>query len=217
MADNNEVGVTERDMLSFAARYEISPVWHAVLLYRNDCFIGVGTLYLNSTQREIIVTAGHLFQQDGQEYLWSFRRLYPLANWREPIASAAFVPGAEKLDIAFCVSGPLTPIRGFCPFRIGDLEMSNFTCHVLPKSFELRSLVSGKATTCGGKVVQGPVSYAVVPWNSLPGESGTGFVNKDGNLFVLKGSVAVMPNDCGVIGVPLGTERVSFLLELGRT
>ena len=207
--------VTEADILASAFSSAISAVWHPVLLYRNDCFVGMGTLYRNEIQEERIVTAGHLFQNDGQSYLWSFRRLHPLAGYREEIATAAFIPGADFLDMAFCVPGKQVLIRGFCPSHMGAFETSNFRCMLLPQPIEIRSLVSGKAALWGGTVECGLVMYAVIPWNSLPGDSGTGFVGVDGELFVLKGSVEIEPEDYSVIGVPAGTRHVSFLLGTG--
>lgn len=213
---SNAIAVTEDDILSSAASFAISSVWCPVLLYRNTYFVGMGTLYRNKSQREIIVTAGHLFQKDGQAYLWSFRRLHPLADCREAIANAAFIPGADALDVACCVPGKQALIAGFCPSHMGVFETADFRCTALPKPFEVRSLVSGEGVMCGGVVQNASASYIVIPWNSSLGDSGTGFVSNDDRLFVLKGSVDLMPQDCGAIGVPVGTERASFLLGIGR-
>src|SRR3989344_5484599 len=173
----NEIALTEADILSSAAAAAVSAVWRPVLLYRNACFMGMGTLYRNNSEREVIVTAGHLFQKDVQSYLWSFLRLHTLAETREAIMTAAFIAGAESVDAAFCLPGKQAPIAGFCLSHMGAFETSNFRCTVIPEPFEIRSLVSGKGSLCGGIVESGPASYVVIPWDSRLGDSGTGFVS----------------------------------------
>lgn len=176
-----------------------------VMIYRRSSSglsipVGVGSLFLNSYGNKQIITADHLFGSLTGDHVFGYRILIPLETSVDYSISSVLrganfafekTVGASP-DVAILRVGDSRPIS--CsgdqtqPLVINHVEVSAFNEVVL-----LRSLVSGKEVRALGEVMINRSWYMIIEYDSVSGESGTGFVNDAGELFVLKGAMEVSP------------------------
>lgn len=164
-----------------------------VHIFRGNIFAGSGTLVEMSVRGPRIVTSAHLFERASGTNLYFYRELQPHGNERKPIASIESIEGAtqfkDEVDIALCVPGPARPIVGFSSFRSGQFETyQNEKWITLSDHILIRCLTTGEQTYCVGQMERMP-AYFLLSYDSLPGESGTGFVSEKDELFVWKGRI----------------------------
>ncbi|MDO8579687.1 MAG: hypothetical protein Q7R72_02325 [bacterium] len=185
---------------------EVSKNYQPVLIYQTRdakavYYAGCGTLISGASGRKYLVTVEHLFHKDlGKQYFFT-RLLRPFDNWipadrgiteisykgsemsKSPIVSAT--------DVAMFEVGVPKLIECFSEFSDGYNARDNikkFSLQTIKSKFLLKSLVSGKAyqvvlwsdNTKGAKIL-------LIPHTSHPGESGTGFIDDEENLYVFKG------------------------------
>jgi hypothetical protein len=183
---------------------------------------GSGTMVKMQNGEYQIITAEHVFSVHGpagyqaQKYMVQVLReggnvvTRNLADARPSLGK----PGLA--DVAECkVSlGNKDKIAPFSPFFGHDDGVETYTEYTLcigkPEDKVVRSLVSGETATllCMDEIPgTGGMQLFLVDYDSIPGESGTGFVDRYGNLFVLKSSL-----DKGANGVEITNKK---LREIG--
>jgi hypothetical protein len=166
---------------------------------------GLGTMVRLPDGAYCVITAEHLFTKH-KEVNYSCQR-YAVKVLREEgalitrnIVSAQpfFKDRAGLIDVAVCMVGQnrSVKIQPFSPFSGGGGKSESYSEHKLcvgdPEDKVVLSLVTGeKATLLCMDEIPGASNayYFLISYRSIPGESGTGFVDRRGNLYVLKGSI----------------------------
>ena len=170
------------------------------------CYLaGSGTLVRLSDGSYRVVTAEHLFSVHREanlacpKYMVMVLREKNAAISRDIVEAKPFFqdkPGV--VDVAVCAieSGMSTKITPFSPFHSGDVQTRSTIQHRLlegkPEDLVVRSLVSGQEATLFCTIeIPGAcnINYCLIDYHSVPGESGTGFVDRKGRLYVLKGTI----------------------------
>lgn len=194
----------EEIILAKRTRAQVSVRFTPVLIYQSvpgagarGELAGSGTLYEGKKGSQI-VTAEHLFRKELGAKIFAFRKLRPL----EEIVSHGI---QEVLDFGTALGGPgQTPdvvilrvgraasVNGFSSQTLmpTTLRMS-VTRFNSPHRF-IRSLVSGERVPIIGvaRILEGgDVPYYIGDHRSIPGESGTGFIDQEEGLYVLKGQI----------------------------
>ncbi|MEO8638094.1 MAG: hypothetical protein ABI430_04310 [Candidatus Taylorbacteria bacterium] len=173
-----------------------------VLIYRvlggeTGTFAGSGSLFAGSHGIQVI-TAEHLFGKKLGDQIFAVRKLRPyetdathgiesILNTGSQIADV----GGQSPDIIVLKAGQAKTIRCFSEETL-DLRTSPMELHRIDQTIILTSLVSDEKVRVLGTAMSlrdgKGVQYSVLEYASNSGESGTGFVDEDDNLFVLKGS-----------------------------
>lgn len=173
-----------------------------VFVYRSlggdsGVFAGSGSMYIGS-QGEQIVTTEHFFLKELRDQIFVGRKLRPL----EAVASHGVekilhrgreltgVPG-QVPDIIVLKTGGAHPIRCF-----SDLTLKSTNEHLvfsrIVSPYALTSLISGKRVRVIGSATYDEgrgVTYKVIEYESISGESGSGYVDANDDLYVLKASL----------------------------
>jgi len=135
------------------------------------------------------------------------------ANTCQSIVSARpfFKDRPGLIDVAVCMLGsdrrlkiqPFSPIYGHNgPSRTDQF----YAVKGKPNDLIVQSVVSGEEARLilGHKIPHTNARCFLIDYKSFPGESGTGFVDRRGNLYVLKGS----SNDAGYVNALLKGDGV---------
>ena len=166
---------------------------------------GSGTMVNSGRGMHCVMTAEHIFsrgrKQNHTHPCYGIRVLREDSEFlsRHLVAANPFFRGAPGIvDIAACmVSTTWTEaIEPFSNYQPGGGEVekrtTNFNICVGPEDKRtIKSLVSGEGARLLAmvKIPGTKLHYYVVDYQSISGESGTGFVGSDKSLYVLKGSV----------------------------
>lgn len=193
--------VVEDYIVAKTTRDEISSQWTPVMLYvvtkdraRGKHF-GCGTFY-TSTEGELVITCEHLFPVSEGVQDVAFRKLRPFESdithgiekvlWK----GDAIAPGT-KPDVVVLKVGDIQPIQFYSHQPI-EVWSETQAFRLLSDPIVLTSLISGEKVRLVGfaqSTMDQGVLYGVIEYHSLSGESGTGFVDDNGSLFILKGTL----------------------------
>jgi hypothetical protein len=202
---------SEEIILAKRTNSRISPRFTPVLIYqsyeegmgRGMGFVAVGTLFAGKSGARV-VTVDHLFPKKLGIRMFAFLKLQPLekslSNGIQGVLGKGsdLAPPGQTPDIAILEAGEVKPIRGYSD-RTNDPEAAFLTITGFkPSSRTLTSLVSGEKVLPVGiarSPQDGGVTYYVVEYGSVPGESGTGFVDDEDRLYVLKGELMTTPQE----------------------
>lgn len=156
--------------------------------------LGCGTLYTGA-QGEQVVTCEHLFPIARGTNDVAFRKLRPLEKdithgIEKILQKGEDLSTTGKPDVVVLGVGDVQPIQFYSHQpQVWD-ETQKLTIYDDP--ITLTSLISGEKVRLVGfadSVLDQGVAYGVIEYRSIPGESGTGFIDDDGNLYVLKANV----------------------------
>ena len=173
---------------------------------RIDSFLaGSGTMVKLSNGKNYVITSEHIFttQKKGnyESPKYAVKELQTKSNFATGSLVSAkplFAGKTGMIDIAVCEVGSdrSVSIKPFSSFQSADGKGENYPEHHLvngdPKDKVLRSLVSGKEVhlLCMENIPGvKDFHYYVIDYKSMPGESGEGFVDRFGHLYVLKGTI----------------------------
>lgn len=187
--------------------------------------VGSGTLLSGSNGLQL-ATAAHVFRQDFGEASFLVRRLRPFDEICR-FTVARFNPADTNLpdptavgnDAVLCqIEEPksldLPKVRGLYDPKREELEgngHNEITALEPQRQARLRSLVTGiptRVVAVFGDETPGELTRCLVPLASQDGDSGRGFVDDEGSLYILKGQVTKldMPDEGWQrIGLPRGT------------
>lgn len=177
-------GQRHRILLSNVSPRQVHSVWKPVLLFRNGEFHGCGTLVSPGGKKPFVVASRHQFP-DGFEGYCTYQVVRPFDPTRHPISHVA--PLDERRDLVICRPGEPTLLLGVDSGYYDPL-MRNGRYPV--NSGPLRSLMSDREHQ-GAEFTEDPMAKRSDVLRILgrrivgPGESGSGFVTADGDLFVL--------------------------------
>ncbi len=203
---------------------DVLPGFTPVIIYRfspqtGDASVaGSGSMFTGSNGRQI-VTSAHVFsvENNGPTNQYAIRRLRPreghvMEFGIESIQSKdKNIPGYESVgtDVVLCSVGVSPrPVASFYENAREEAE-KQMVFDVLPlkEARHITSLVSGEKfpIVCIGKQKPGGLGYFIIIDATRQGESGTGFVGGDGNLYVLKGvadTINMTPEAAVQMGYP---------------
>jgi hypothetical protein len=194
----------EKYIISRVSAEKVSPRFTPVLIYvfmsgeKQGYVAGSGSLFedMNGLQ---IITAAHIFHGRWGNAFYAIRRLRPLESDQLSYGVESLNEGAMNItdfrtkfnDVVICkVSLNLKPIPGFySQERETEEKRISFTMHELSGCPTLRSLVTGEKVMVVGnsQVLRSGLAYYLIMYSSISGESGTGFLDDSGKLYVLKG------------------------------
>jgi len=195
-------------------------------------FAGSGTMVCLSEGNYCLVTCEHIYITPKDSNIESF--MYGVRDLRDKggvidkgvVAVKPFLVsgGTSVMDIAFCrvELGAVRAIRPFShrPSESYEVNIQAVVCKGKPEDLTVRSVVSGeKAKLLLEEKISGTDNQYlyVTDYKSIPGESGTGFVDNKGRLFVLSssiegGSLDKLLRDIGVIDKDKESYSHSYLI-----
>lgn len=195
----------------------VTPGFTPVLIFRvnslkkgsvNVASSTCGTAFVGRSGKWKVITAAHVFSKDYQNYFYLFRRLRPHEQVATMGASSVMQISDSDSDVAECEVGEPQRIKGFS--AIGGRIPENRTVQgsyrslqeagiVGFKSFVLTSVVSGKNAKIYAVSAKnyGDTFRWIIGYLGIGGESGTGFVDEHGRLYILSGGVSseTIPKD----------------------
>ena len=192
-----------------------------VFIYRVDenvggFFSGSGSLFIGSNGEQI-VTAEHLFRKEFGKTMFAFRKLRPFENEithsiqkiLHKGEELAMNPGDEP-DIVILRTGNPELLECYSDLKIGPTPKKMMGVNKLKEKQKVRSLLTGEWVNLVGTTERTPDSksiYVLIEYASLPGESGSGFVDEDDNLYVLKAIPGWPDNIKALMAKHLGTSK----------
>ena len=190
--------VAEDYIVAKTTKQQVSAQWTPVMLYAlsedqtKGRHLGCGTFCVGS-EGEIVITSEHLFPISKGTQCVAFRKLRPFESdithsiHKVLLKGNDLAPGTNP-DVVVLGVGDIQPIQ-FYSHQLEEWSESQ-ALSVLDDPIMLTSLISGEKVRLVGlaeSTIDRGVSYGVIEYGSIRGESGTGFVDAEGNLFVLKG------------------------------
>ena len=172
-----------------------------VAIYRmsDKTLAGVGSLFKNGDEIQI-VTAEHLFGYQYGNDSYVYRSLLNRNDTElycvEKVKHTGKELSGETADIITLKTGSLTNLKGFSihgniNFRMNvSYEETDGSLVSLASGKKVQIIGSAKSTGVGDNNVQ----YVVIDYASKRGESGTGFIDENDNLYVLKGWISILNN-----------------------
>lgn len=159
--------------------------------------LGIGTYFLNNNQGYII-TCEHLFLKEFGTSEFFFRSLRPYKEKLEGISEFASkelaIRSGEKPDTVVLKTGPVNSLVCYSERgrKFQDKESDLFKIKEGGKP-KLYSLVTGEEVSVVGgiKSTDDGTTNILIEYESVSGESGTGFVDKEGNLFILNSDLLI--------------------------
>jgi len=174
----------------------VHPGYTPVAIFHDRKPKGVGTLLVRNGGK-IVITASHIFRFSSGYGYWTYRTPHDLIPRMYPIENAVQL---GDLDIAVCA----TPTEIYCPYfrghSLGDeealcAEKLSRASVALGHGQRFTSLVTGEIYICLGIRVLGDESlYVIKKNNTTPGESGSGYIDDTGKLYVLSMGLSSAPN-----------------------
>lgn len=199
-----------QSILSRLSAMPVHPYFRPVHLFLgDDTWMGSGTLSLNPLrQHSVVVTASHIFSVSRLPDFMYYRVLQPYSAERFPLASAiggvgdASQPSFET-DIAVCTPGPPARVGCFSNHLGGRWPTGKRFAAYPQREGAAVSVVTGEEVPVLGflRPERGP-TYYVLQYQSCPGESGTGFVKSEHELFVLSSGIDVTSKLRTAFGIP---------------
>lgn len=182
---------------------EVTDNYIPVAIYRwlggdQSVLCGIGSLTRGQKGPSYIVTAEHLISFEDQQ-VFGYRILRPLEKSIDHGISCVIRRGQdlaleEGQRPDFVLLGIGKSVRIQCTKRVKIDGVSNGEVSIFEEPFELRSIVSGEVVRALGTSTvaeDNHAEYTIIDYESVHGESGTGFVDESGQLFVLKGKVLI--------------------------
>jgi hypothetical protein len=182
---------------------EISATFKPVLLYSQR---GDGKVYMAGSGSVIkagsesyIITSEHIFAREFGLQKVYVRYLRPFEygikesqGLSEIVATGSQMSDSPYLacrDIVMFKAGPAKPIQSFSK-HAGGMNEPTLDLQPITDGMEIVSLVSGEKCKVFAESSNNHGSRIfIIGYKNYPGESGTGFLDKDGMLYVLKGSL----------------------------
>jgi hypothetical protein len=165
---------------------------------------GSGTMVKLSDREYCVVTSEHIFSTHKglnftcPSYVVKVLREKGDIITRTLVDAKPFFTGKTGLvDVAVCMvsSHSTGRVPPFSPYQGGGGEPEQHKnprlCEGKAEDLVIRSLVSGEEARLllTEEIPNTGMRLYIVDYESIPGESGTGFVDRQGNLFVLKGGL----------------------------
>ena len=189
----------EHIIINKLAKTEIKSKFTPVEIYhlsKNEAFFaGSGSLFVGS-EGEQIITCEHLFRKELGNPEFAFRKIRPLEQKITHGIHAILHKGVElsvrpsdSPDVVIVKTGDTKPIECYSDHT---LFVKQDQAHIVKadKLVKIKSLVSGESVRIVGilkSVHDSGTEYVILDYISIPGESGTGFVDENDHLYVLKG------------------------------
>lgn len=223
--EENDVTLASRHayITSHITKTNVHPNLRPVLFLRGDTMSGYGTLVLNksaNTNYNYIVTASHLFSETepGSDY-YDFVELKSTGpTQRNHISSVAvdIMKAGDNQeiiqDVAQCHIGEPKLIQRTSKVRISGVRSFDDKGAVGKTDQKtLTSLATGEKYSLIGQVNAIHGSYWLMLYESMHGESGSGFWGDDSNLYILSGSMPILPDWYEKLGIPHKFKRISLM------
>jgi len=183
---NRQPELLRAKLTASADRSHFTPV----TIYRDRTFAGCGTLVSDTQNPEYVVTAAHLFHPDTDCY-YEFEILSHSHEQRRTIAHASPTSDLTR-DVAICYPGSRRKIHGF-----KTAEKWYFTADTI--NTKLVSTISGAQFSTffrsSSEYDSVRAAYVFLYTKTILeggyGESGSGYLGPDNQLFVLSGGISV--------------------------
>ena len=188
------------ELIAKAVTEPIRQQFTPVALLAQGEFKGSGTLFESPGGLELIFSSVHVFSDRGRPLPWTYQKIspfnpvqYPIseikrfAGWQSQFAFEpdviAVIPGQSQLINGYANWHEVLPLAEVFPYEVGKMEKDIWlTSLVTGKSYKVLLVAYDKKTDA--------IPYFFFNCPLRPGESGTGFVDKDRNdLLVVAGGI----------------------------
>jgi hypothetical protein len=216
--------VPERVIMRKVSRDQNDSAFTPILIYRIDEngrkeFAGSGSDF-ESPEGELIIASEHQFGKGLGNSTFVFRRLRPfeteITNGVNRILYRSAELGADWSslpDVIVLKAGTARPIPCFSERLLSGIH-EHTRLNAYKETRTVKSLVSGETVRVVGTFktpLDGNAEYAVIEYHAVAGESGTGFVDGDDHLYVLKANLDVESHQRDIIRqVYHATKQLSF-------
>lgn len=191
-------------ILSKVPKKPVNSRFTPVIIHRYDGkdykMVGSGSVFNNHQGNTLIVTAEHVLSSKEENSFYAYQTIMNGSDEKYYAIESFEYDGnqitSEPADVALLKPGQLEKIENITDGRY-DKGNDGINSHCIPEYKEgmgsLISLVSGKSINILGTALnldegKKDVRYIIVDYNSIKGESGSGFVDQNDNIYVLKGS-----------------------------
>ena len=181
-------------------------------------FAGSGSIVRLQTGEERLVTAAHVFDKNKGPTKYVIEEIQPKQKMSYDKGISGIVwRGSDHMgglfgDVVIASVGKPITIKGFYDMNVpSGIRLDSFE----PNYVVFRSLVSGKELLVTGKSSAGhQFAIFIAPFEPRNGESGSGFVDKEGNLYVLSTRISLGSEIRGIFVGPVDIKPESALVAL---
>lgn len=192
--NNAKSGDYEEDIQNRNSYEPIKSKFIPVLIYKKRLnmefsFTCNGTIVRDGKDL-VVITAEHLFSKKDPAFLYMCRDLFSTRNWNiESVINTGHEITGKPADIVTLKVGSSKEIKGYS-IHLGKQfwirtrffkDESLLTSLVTGQKIKVLGIATGLKKDSG-------VDYYIIDYASQEGESGTGFVDINDNLYILKGS-----------------------------
>ena len=211
--------------MSKLSKVPVKSRFSPVILYRttdgqNGTLAGSGSVF-DSVNGEQIITCEHLLLKQYGNAMFAWKKLRPVDTIVTRSISSILNRGNEILpeaqevpDVVILKTGPVAFITCYSDQPESAFRAEQEVAPLL-RTKMLTSLVSGEKVKMIGiakNYGEKTVPYFIIDYSSIGGESGTGFVDDEDNLYVLKGTLKVIHDQSADVMKVLGNPKaVSFV------
>lgn len=196
----------ERAIIASLSRDNVRSAFVPVMIYRiignQPFFAGSGSLFTNGGTASVI-SCEHIFGKVLGNTEFSFRRLRPFeSEITNGLAEISFrseeigLSTRSKPDVVVLEAGKPKPIKCFSE-RLLDGTHEHSTLSRTTNATTVKSLVTGRSSRVVGTLLSpldGNTQYSIIEYEAHAGESGTGFVDENDDIYVLKAILNVGPD-----------------------
>lgn len=195
---------TERSNYSTAAEWlyrnapnpALRPEFTPIVIFHDRIARGIGTLWRQG-ETTCLITACHIFRQDFGSGFWTYRLPHDNAPRMYPIENARPLKQTPGYDIAVCTLPQMiyAPyFRGWVDYDLNQILTALFNRATAVKTGvgqHFTSLATGIAYQCvsAQHLPNGETAIIIDKAGTTPGESGCGFIDQNGKLYVLSFSL----------------------------
>ncbi len=208
----------ESIILGKLTRQPIKSRFTPVLIYyslegEKGALLGSGSLFVG-TEGEQIITSEHLFRKELGDKICAFRTLRPLEmqvtrGITKVLHRGVELKPGERPDVVILKTGEVRLIP-FYSDRTLDVPKENVRITKLNEIKKVTSLISGKQArviAIAQSTYDAGAQYVLLEYSSISGESGTGFIDENDGLYVLKGIPGFSPEDEAFVKKTLHTSK----------
>jgi hypothetical protein len=174
-----------------------------IIIHRYDGkdykMVGSGSIFNNHQRNTLIVTAEHVLSSKEQNSFYTYQTITKDSDEKyyavESFEYDGYQITGEPADVALLKPGQLEKVENIIDGRYdkGNSGISHCTPEYKEGMGNLISLASGRSVKILGTALnldegKKDVMYLIVDYDSIKGESGSGFVDQNDNIYILKGS-----------------------------
>ena len=195
---------TERSAFDTAAEWlyqnapnpALKPGFTPIVIFHDRIARGIGTLW-KQVDVTYLITVCHLFRREFGFGFWTYRLPHDTVPRMYPIESARPLKQTPGYDVAVCTLPQMIYAPYFCGWV--DYDLNQILTDLFNQALSVKtgvgqlftSLATGKTYRCvsANRLPNGETAIIIDKAGTTPGESGCGFIDQNGKLYVLSFSL----------------------------